>query len=95
MTCHRLVFSGHAVRRMFERGIRECDVRRVVESGQVIAEYPDDRPFPSCLIVGYVNDMPLHVVVAMDSQGDTCHIVTVYIPDPRVWHSEFKRRRQP
>ena len=36
-------------------------------SGEVISEYPDDVPFPSCLILGFVGTRPIHVVTARDA----------------------------
>lgn len=95
MECRRLHFSGHAVRRMFERQIREEDVRLVVESGEVIADYPDDTPYPSRLLLGSAQGLPLHVVVAVDPTRLACYVVTVYAPDPSRWDAGFKRRRQP
>ncbi len=59
---------------MFERGIRESDVRRVIETGDVIADYSDDTPFPSRLILGFVDELPLHVVLAVDRAGDACYV---------------------
>lgn len=91
MTCSLVVFSRHAITRMFERFISRSDVRRILETGEVIEEYPDDTPFPSCLVLGFVDNRPLHVVVAVN--GPTCHIVTVYAPDPTVWESDLKTRR--
>ena len=44
MECKRISFSGHAVQRMFERGIREKDVIEVIKTGKIIASYPDDDP---------------------------------------------------
>jgi hypothetical protein len=43
----QVVFSGHAIQRMFQRGIRREDVLAVLSSGEVVAEYPDDTPYPS------------------------------------------------
>lgn len=40
-------FSGHALQRMFEREITIEAVKTAVASGEVIAEYPDDRPDPA------------------------------------------------
>jgi hypothetical protein len=51
MDCKHTVFSGHAVRRMFERGIKESHVSKVIAEGELIAEYPDDEPFPSMLLM--------------------------------------------
>jgi len=35
---------------MFERAISPEEVRLAVDSGDVIAEYPDDAPLPSYLV---------------------------------------------
>ncbi|AET65048.1 DUF4258 domain-containing protein [Methanothrix harundinacea] len=48
-----LIFRIHAVERMFERDISVEDVRRVLLEGAVIEGYPEDTPFPSCLIFGW------------------------------------------
>ena len=40
------------MRRMFERGISEAEVHRVLESGEEIAAYPDDKPYASRLLLG-------------------------------------------
>ncbi|MHB1416006.1 MAG: DUF4258 domain-containing protein [Chloroflexota bacterium] len=94
MEFERLVFSGHAVQRMFERGIQVDDVRAVLATGEVIAEYPDDRPYPSRLILGWVGERPLHVVAALDSTSGACYVVTVYVPDPGQWSADYRTRRR-
>ena len=53
MDCKNLYFSRHAFERMFQRGIDPAAVIRVVMSGETLADYPDDRPFPSALILGF------------------------------------------
>ena len=63
MDCKKLVFSGHAVQRMFERSILSKDVREIVESGEIINDYPDDLPYPSKPILGYVGKRPIHIVL--------------------------------
>jgi hypothetical protein len=94
MECGEIVFSGHAVRRMFERQITEGNVRAVVETGDAIAEYPADKPYPSRLLLGYVGGLPLHVVVAEDEVRARCFVVTVYVPEPTKWHSNFRTRKR-
>jgi hypothetical protein len=95
LPCKRLVFSGHAVRRMFERSIGRDEVAAVVASGEVISEYSDDTPFPSVLLLYIVGGRPLHVVVAEDAASGTCYIVTAYPPDLELWNPDFKTRRTP
>lgn len=94
MDCAEVVFSGHAIRRMFERALGRDAILDVVRGGEVIAEYPDDNPYPSWLVLGFVAGEPAHVVVARDPQTRTCFVVTAYRPDPAMWADDFKKRRQ-
>jgi hypothetical protein len=93
MDCANILFSGHAIRRIFERSIRRLEVIEVVTFGHVIADYPDDEPFPSFLILGFVGNRPLHVVAAVETESKHCYIVTAYEPDPAVWQEDFSTRR--
>jgi hypothetical protein len=70
-----LIFRSHAIKRMFERNVRPEDVRHVLITGKAIREYPDDTPFPSRLILGWVASKPLHVVVAEDAGLETSIIL--------------------
>ena len=45
------------------------------------------------LVVGFLGDRPIHIVVAFDDPTKTCHIVTVYEPDPGQWSDDFRTRR--
>jgi hypothetical protein len=65
---------------MFERRIQKEEIRYLLQSGEVIAEYPNDIPLPSSLLLGFLGDRPIHIVVAFDDSTKTCHIVTVYEP---------------
>ncbi len=40
----RIVFRVHAVQRMAKRRISTYDVKEVLENGEVVEDYPDDRP---------------------------------------------------
>ena len=94
MDCDEIVFSGHAVRRMFERGLGEANVAAVIRSGEVIVSYPDDQPLPSYLLLGFLADEPLHVVVGVDATADRCVTITVYRPTAELWGDDFRSRGQ-
>ena len=51
-----------------------------VRQGEVIIDYPDDTPYPSCLMLGSVGDISVHVVFAINEQQKTGIIVTAYMP---------------
>jgi hypothetical protein len=94
MEFRRIVFSGHALRGLVRRGIAVCSVREVLSDGDVIAEYPDDRPFSSRLLLGFVDGRPIHVVAAYDEETQTYIIVTAYRPAPGLWSDDFRTRSE-
>ena len=89
----KVTYRVHAVRRMFERGISEAQVREVLEGGEEITAYPDDKPYPSRLLLGRRGERPLHVVAAYNAQDDEEIVITVYEPEAALWEDGFKRRR--
>lgn len=89
----RLIFRVHAVERMFSRGVSEEDVRRVLDNGETVESYPEDKPYPSRLVLGWHGARPIHVVVAENVGGEEVFIVTVYEPDLERWEADFRRRR--
>lgn len=88
----RLVFRVHALERIFERRITAEDVQAVVTEGEVVQDYPEDKPYPSRLMLGWRGTRPIHVVVAEDSEEGILIVVTAYEPDPIQWDSGFKRK---
>ena len=89
----RIIFSGHAIRQMFRRALGKDDVIATIRDGQIIADYPDDRPYPSRLMLGFVGDIPLHVVFAVDEEQQVGIVITAYVPDSKLWAEDFKSRR--
>ncbi|MDN5870865.1 MAG: DUF4258 domain-containing protein [Nitrococcus sp.] len=94
MDCADVLFSGHAVQRIFERALQRDDILGIVRDGEVIAEYSDDKPHPSCLLLGFVYGEPIHVVVAREAESRRCFVVTAYVPNPIMWFDDFRTRRQ-
>jgi len=78
---------------MYERRISDVDVRHVLDSGKTIEEYPNDKPYPSRLILGWRGSRPIHITAANKTEDDEIIIITVYEPDPVKWESGFKRRK--
>ena len=94
MQCEKIIFSGHAITRMFEREMTKKDVISVIYHGEVIFDYPKDQPHPSKLLLGFVDKEALHVVVSRDYKNKYCYIVTAYKPSSSLWHDDFKTRRK-
>ncbi|MFZ8845145.1 DUF4258 domain-containing protein [Thermoflexus sp.] len=70
------------------------EVESELKTGETIATYPDDEPYPSRLILGWVGGRPLHLVVADDPARNVRIVIPVYEPDPALWESDFRRRRK-
>ncbi len=88
-----LIYRQHAVKRMHERCITEEEVEYAIASGKIIANYPNDTPHSSALLLGHVEKKAIHVVYADDVEDSIRIIITVYEPDPKIWHDDFKTRR--
>ena len=93
MASYRLSFRIHAIQRMFQRKIGNEQVRDVLESGEVIENYPDDVPYPSRLVLGWSGRRPVHVVAADNHEGRETIVITVYEPSQTEWEPGFKRRK--
>ena len=90
---NRIIISAHALKRLRERNIKQMDIRNCIMTGEIIEQYPDDFPFPSCLIYGLAEDGSAIHVVASD-EGTSSRIITAYIPDTKTFENDFKTRRR-
>ena len=94
VTQERLVIRKHAVEEMAADGITVEDLLEVLNAGEVIRAYPEDRPFPSRLMFAFVAGRAMHVVAATDPETDRTFAITAYLPDPDLWETDFKTRRK-
>jgi hypothetical protein len=85
-----VVLTQHLVMRMHERNIKYDELLSAIKSGEIIEVYPNDFPYPSCLILGTI-DYPLHIVCGLSDQN--LFIITAYKPDPDEWSADFKNRK--
>lgn len=91
-------FTDHARREMETEPfgvIRVDEVLRALATGEIVEQYPQDKPYHSCLILGRTAEgRPLHIVCAAVRVERRLIIITVYQPDPTRWDSQFRRRRE-
>ena len=88
-----IIWTQHCLERMQERDISRADVKNGILTGEIIEEYPDDYPHPSCLIFGYtINNRILHIVAGCDSIN--IYIITAYYPDTKKFEEDLKTRRK-
>ena len=86
-------FSRHAVDQLLKRHISVREVREALASSQLIEDYPNDKYGPSCLLLGFTQDLrPLHIQCSYPSLL-LVKVITVYEPDISQW-IDLKTRKE-
>ena len=91
---NRIRISDHADEEAEFDQLTFDEVYFSVVHGEIIEDYPDDKPYPSCLIYGQTfSGDPVHSVWAFNDENQWTVVITVYRPDPDLWIN-FRVRRQ-
>jgi len=83
-----IVLTEHLLNRMRQRRIRLDDIKNAIKKGEIIEQYPDDYPFPSCLI----NAENMHIVCSI-GEG-YLYIITAYRPSQERWEDSGRKRKE-
>lgn len=87
-----IVITKHGKNRLLERDISVEDVINAIDNGEIIRQYEDDKPLPSCLVLSAsLSGRPLHIVISHDDEF--IYLITAYYPAPETWSDDFKNRR--
>ena len=77
---NQYVYSHHAEIERRADELTFAQVETAILTGEVLEQYPDTGRGESCLIVGFVEEIPVHIVCGW--RGDDIVLITVYIPGP-------------
>jgi len=89
----RINVTDHADEELANDEILDNDLLHSVLDGEVIEDYQDDKPFPSCLVYGKdQKGRHIHSVWAYSAEHDIAIVITGYIPDQDRW-VDYKTRR--
>jgi hypothetical protein len=87
-----LYWTNHVDKRLAERDIRRDDILCALLTGEIIEQYSDDQPYPSCLVLGVtLSSRYIHVVCG--TNGSALWIITMYYPSRQKWSADFKTRK--
>jgi hypothetical protein len=90
----RIRITSHAIEEAEDDRLLLDEILDSVLKGELIEDYPRDKPYPSCLIYGLNNTgQPVHSVWAYNEDTDWAVLITVYRPDPSRWIDWTKRRK--
>ena len=83
-----IYLTEHLLSRMRQRSIKLEDIKNTITEGEIIEQYQDDYPFPSCLI----SSKKMHVVCSLSSEY--LYIITAYRPSIEQWDAEGMKRKE-
>ena len=91
----RYEFSKHAERERELDMIAIEELEQAFTNCEIIEEYPDDPRGMSCLILGFYQRRPIHVVCAVKTEPEELFLITVYDPSkqPHKWTDNYRKRR--
>lgn len=91
----KIKWTYHINMRLAERHISREAILFSIDTYEIIEEYPEDKYLPSYLIYAKYEGQIIHILFAVDIEGDSVTIVTAYKPTLDKWESDFKTRRRP
>ncbi len=77
----RVRLTVHVRERMDQRDITTDELFRSLEDGEIVERYPDDEPFPSCLVEGETRSGRNICVVCSVSPENILVLITAYGKD--------------
>jgi len=89
-------FSKHAEREREADQVSVTELEEALTGCDIIEEYPDDPRGPSCLVLGFSGNRPIHAVCAVKADPDEVLIITLYDPSrrPEKWTADYRRRKE-
>ena len=84
--------TQHILLRLQQRKITYKEIKEAILNGEIIEDYPEDFPYPICLILGItIKNRVIHIVVGIGE--NKLWLITAYEPDSNLWDSDFKKRK--
>ena len=91
---NRARITDHADEEASNDGLTCNEIVDSIPTGEIIEQYPDDKPYPSFLILSKNRKgEPIHSVWAYNHVTKASALITVYRPDPEQW-IDWKIRRE-
>lgn len=86
-------WTVHMLQRLIQRNLSQDEVIEAIQSGEIIEQYPNDYPHPSCLVLGItIAGKYLHVVCGRGVEE--VWMISAYSPNPVEWETDLKTRKK-
>ena len=88
-----IAMTKHAKSRLIERNITIENIKNALQTGEIIKQYENDKPFLSCLLLGLTEQKVfIHIVASIDD--GYLYIITAYYPNENDWESDYKTKKE-
>jgi hypothetical protein len=77
---NQYAYSIHAEVERKAENLTFIQIEQALLNCEMLEQYPDTGRGESCLVLGFANDIPIHIVCGW--RGEKLALVTVYIPRP-------------
>ena len=84
--------SFHAEKERYAEDMTIADLESAINNGDILEDYPKDQRGASCLVLGYSQNGPVHIVCGY-TPIRWIRIITVYIPKMPKWIDEKTRAK--
>jgi Domain of unknown function (DUF4258) len=85
----QVVLSAHADQEAADEDIDIAEIYAAILNDEILEHYQDTGRGPSCLILGFVNGRPIHMVCGWHRESVV--IITVYVPKPPKFRDPWRR----
>ena len=80
--------------RLGQRFIAREAIIAAAESYEMVEAYPEDKYFPSYLLLGRQDEETFHALFGTDVDRHNVRVVTAYYQSPEEWEEDLKTRRR-
>ncbi|MGE0824829.1 MAG: DUF4258 domain-containing protein [Candidatus Binatia bacterium] len=88
-----MLWTYHVNMRLGQRFIARETIIAGAGSYEIVEAYPEDKYFPSYLLLGRVGAEVFHALFGVDVDGQNVRVVTAYYPSLEEWEADRKIRR--
>jgi len=86
----KIYWTYHVNMRLAGRYLTRDEILAAVDTYEIVESYPEDKYLPSYLVLA---GAAFHVLFATDVEGDNVRIITAYLPNPKEWTPDLRKRR--
>lgn len=89
----KILWTYHVNMRMKDRFVSREMLIDSIGSYEIIEAYPQDKYYPSYLVLGRHVKGVFHVLFGVDVYNINVRVITAYRPGVDQWSDDFKRRK--